>query len=92
SGNQTSGDLGRSVAHAIFSTLSLNPIPQVALPMVEVMTNRSFFKDTPIEGMGDERRLPGDRYSAYTSDVAREIGKTFNVSPKKIEHLIKGYS
>ncbi|MGI2079155.1 LPD38 domain-containing protein [Shewanella putrefaciens] len=91
-GSQTGSDLGRAVANAVFNTMALNPIPQIALPVVEVMTNKSFFKGTAIEGMGDEQRMPGDRYNAYTSDTAREVGQLLNVSPKKIEHLVNGYA
>lgn len=91
-GSQTGSDLGRATANAVFNTMALNPIPQIALPVVEVMTNKSFFKGTAIEGMGDENRMPGDRYNAYTSDTAREVGQLLNVSPKKIEHLINGYA
>lgn len=92
SGTQSGGDLGRATASALFNTMALNPLPQFALPAIEVIVNKSFFKWTDIEGMGDEQRMPGDRYSAYTSDTAREIGKFFNISPKKIEHLVNGYS
>ncbi|MCG9964631.1 LPD38 domain-containing protein [Shewanella cutis] len=91
-GSQTGSDLGRAVGNAVFNTMALNPIPQIALPVVEVMTNKSFFKGTAIEGMGDEQRMPGDRYNAYTSDTARELGQLLNVSPKKIEHLVNGYA
>jgi IS1 family transposase len=91
-GNQPASDLGKSVAHALFNTLALNPIPQITLPMVEVMTNRSFFKGSAIEGMTDENKQAEDRYNAYTSDVAKLIGEAFGTSPKKIEHVIKGYT
>ncbi|MGR6502807.1 LPD38 domain-containing protein [Shewanella sp. Koi 1] len=91
-GSQTGSDLGRATASALFNTMALNPLPQFALPAIEVIVNKSFFKWTDIEGMGDENRMPGDRYNAYTSDTAREIGKFFNVSPKKIEHLVNGYA
>lgn len=91
-GNQPASDLGKSVAHSLFNTLALNPIPQIALPMVEVMTNRSFFKGSAIEGMADENKQAEDRYNAYTSDVAKLIGEAFGTSPKKIEHVIKGYT
>ncbi|MCH7421315.1 LPD38 domain-containing protein [Shewanella sp. MM_2022_3] len=91
-GSQTGSDLGRAVGNAVFNTMALNPIPQIALPVVEVMTNKSFFKGTAIEGMGDENRMPADRYNAYTSDTAREVGQLLNVSPKKIEHLVNGYA
>jgi hypothetical protein len=91
-GNQSGSDLGKSVAHAVFNTLALNPIPQIALPMVEVMTNKSFFKGSAIEGMADENKQAQDRYNAYTSDVAKLIGEAFGVSPKKVEHLVVGYT
>ena len=92
SGSQTIDDTSKAVAHAVFNTLSLNPIPQIAMPIVEIMANKSFFMDRPIEGMADTNRMPGDRYNAYTSDTAKEIGKALNISPKKIEHLVKGYA
>ncbi|MBE0418567.1 hypothetical protein EI165_00335 [Pseudoalteromonas nigrifaciens] len=91
-GTQTGSDLGKAVANAVFNTLALNPIPQMALPAVEVMVNKSFFKDAPIEGMADENKQAQDRYNAYTSETAKAIGSAFNVSPKKVEHLIKGYT
>uniref|UniRef100_UPI004048031B LPD38 domain-containing protein n=1 Tax=Rheinheimera sp. TaxID=1869214 RepID=UPI004048031B len=92
SGTQPASDLGKAVGHAVFNTLALNPIPQLALPAVEVMVNRSFFQGKEIEGMADENRRPEDRYNAYTSEVAKQLGQLFNVSPKKIEHLVKGYT
>lgn len=91
-GSQPASDLGKSVAHAVFNTLALNPIPQIALPMVEVMTNKSFFKGSAIEGMADENKQAQDRYNAYTSDVAKLIGEAFGVSPKKVEHIVTGYT
>lgn len=91
-GTQEGDDTTKAVGNAIFNTLALNPIPQFALPAVEVMVNRSFFKGSPIEGMGDEQRQPGDRYSVHTSDIARELGQLLNISPKKIEHLVNGYT
>jgi hypothetical protein len=91
-GSQPASDLGKSVAHAVFNTLALNPIPQIALPMVEVMTNKSFFKGSAIEGMADENKQAQDRYNAYTSDIAKLIGEAFGVSPKKVEHIVTGYT
>jgi hypothetical protein len=91
-GNQNNSDLGKAVGHAVFNTLALNPIPQLALPAVEVMVNKSFFKGSPIEGMGDLNRESADRYNIYTSETAKQIGQLFNVSPKKVEHLIHGYT
>ncbi len=91
-GSQPGSDLGKAAAHAVWNTLALNPIPQLALPVVEVMTNKSFFKGSQIEGMGDAQRKPEDRYNAYTSETAKQIGAAFGVSPKMVEHLILGYT
>lgn len=95
SGNQPSSDLAKAVGHAVFNTLALNPIPQVALPIFEVAFNKSFFRGTDIENMSDENKLKEDRYNSYTSDTAKLIGKIsghFNVSPKQVEHLVIGYT
>lgn len=92
SGSQDISDTAKAVSHAVFNTLALNPIPQIAMPVAEIVANKSFFMDRPIEGTADQNRMPGDRYNAYTSDTAKQIGQALNVSPKKIEHLVKGYT
>ncbi len=91
-GTQTDKDLGKAVANAVFNTMALNPIPQMVLPAAEVMINKSFFKQAPIEGMADQNKQAEDRYNAYTSDTAKAIAQQFGVSPKKVEHLVKGYT
>lgn len=91
-GSQTDKELGKAVSNAVFNTMSLNPIPQMVLPAAEVMINKSFFKGSPIEGMADQNKQAEDRYNAYTSDTAKSIAQAFGVSPKKVEHLIKGYT
>ncbi|MBV2128146.1 LPD38 domain-containing protein [Arsukibacterium indicum] len=95
SGSQPASDLGKAVSHAVFNTLALNPIPQLALPLAEMAFNKSFFRGTDIENMSDENKLKEDRYNAYTSDTAKLIGKIskhFGVSPKQVEHLVVGYT
>jgi hypothetical protein len=94
-GNQSAGVLGSSVIHSITNTLALNPIPQLAMPTIEVIMNRSFFTGSPIEGLADQNREKSDRYSMNTSDTAKIIGQlsdAINLSPKQVQHLITGYS
>ena len=91
-GNQSSKDLQKSLMHAALTTMALNPTPQFILPLVETSLNRSFFRDAPIEGMADQNKQAEDRYSAFTSDTAIALGKTLGWSPKKIEHVILGYT
>lgn len=91
SGNQKADDFKRSIVHGMMETLGMNPIPQLIKPGLEAYMNHSFFKDGPIEGMGDQFKRPEDRYSLYTSETAKTLGQALGYSPKKIEHLIQGY-
>lgn len=95
-GTQSGSDLGRAVAHGVLDTLAFNPLPQVVKPMIEVVANRDFFRDTDIEGMADEGKVAEARYDERTSDISYGIGQVtgrlFNLSPKQVDHLIKGYT
>ncbi|RAK01597.1 LPD38 domain-containing protein [Aliidiomarina maris] len=94
-GNQTSKDARESVGHAVWNTLALNPTPQLFMPVVELMMNRSMFTGAPIESLADSRREAVDRYGENTSDTARLIGQLtglMGLSPKQVEHLITGYT
>lgn len=91
SGTQPSSKLKWSLMHNLMATLNFNPIPQIAVPAIEVWGNESFFYQTPIEGFGDEQKLPEARYNARTSETMRMFGEWLGVSPKKLEHLWKGY-
>jgi hypothetical protein len=85
-----------SMLAQLSGTLAMNPIPQAAMPILEVWANKSFFTGRPIENMGDQQVLPEARSEWYTSDTAKlfsdAIGNTTGLSPKKIEHLWRGYT
>jgi hypothetical protein len=67
-------------------------IPAAAKPLIEVGLGRSFFTGRDIESMQEQQREPGERFRDSTSEVAKAIGQTFNVSPIKLEYLIRGYT
>lgn len=93
-GNQDNEKLAWSIKHNILHTLNVNPIPQVVMPIAEIVANRSFFFDTPIEGMSDEGKLPEARYNERTSSTMVELGKVakwVDMSPKQLEHIYNGY-
>ena len=46
--SQPSEKLLWSLKHNLFQTLNFNPVPQIAVPAIEVWGNRSFYFDTPI--------------------------------------------
>jgi len=71
--------------------LSLNPMPQIARPALEAFFNYDIFRGQNIDSMADERLLAQERYGANTSAAAVAAGKITGQSPKRIEHLIRGY-
>jgi len=84
-------DFARSVTSIISDQLQMNPVPQAVRPLMEVAFNRDTFRGRPIDGMGQERLPAEDRYTARTSAAAVMAGRATNVSPQRIEHLVKGY-
>lgn len=66
-------------------------LPVAARIPVELMANEKFFYGRPIVSRGKEKLEPRYQYSPFTSETAKAIGKVFNISPAKIEHLITGY-
>jgi hypothetical protein len=71
-----------------------NPIPQAIKPLAEVITNHSFFTNSPLEGMGDQR-LPVAQRGEKASEFAKMMSKfgldEIGLSPVKIDALTKGY-
>jgi hypothetical protein len=70
------------------------PVPQAVRPLLEVVTNHSFFTNRPIEGMGDSR-LPvaerGQRASEFAKMMSGMGLDKLSLSPAKIDVLTKGY-
>ena len=58
---------------------------------VEIMTNQKFFYQRPIVSEPKQKLERRYQYSPFTSESAKALGKVFNISPAKIEHLITGY-
>lgn len=76
------------------NTLSLNPIPQLAKPMVDLYANTDSFTGRQIETRGMEDQSKPERISRRTTLVAKTLGKAGNVtqlSPVQIDHLIQAY-
>lgn len=92
SGKQNNADLGRSMGHAVVSTMAMNPMPQIIKPGFEAWANYDFFSGRPIESFSDQYKRPEDRYSMYTSETSKQLAKMLGISPKKIEHIVRGYA
>jgi hypothetical protein len=66
--------------------------PSAVKPIVEIATNYSFFTGRDIESARMVQYEPGLRYNERTSEIAKSIGGALNISPTKIEYLIRGYT
>ena len=69
----------------------INPISQAISPLVEIAMNKNFFTGRDIESQYDKSLQPGLRGASTTTRTAQAIGKKLNLSPPKIEALIRGY-
>lgn len=87
----TGAEFGKAVVRAMAETFALNPIPQAVNPIAEVAFNYDIFKGRAIESQYDARLRPEARYDERTSLAMRELGDTLGISPKKAEHLVRGY-
>lgn len=91
-GKDTGAQLGKAVARAIGETFALNPTPQIVKPVVESYFNYDSFRGGPIENAQDLAVKAEARYNEQTSLLMREVGEAMGVSPKKLEHLLIGYT
>jgi hypothetical protein len=69
-----------------------NVTPTAIKPIFEVATNYSMFTGRDIENARMQQYEPGLRYNERTTEIAKSIGGMLNISPTKIEYLIKGYT
>ena len=67
-------------------------LPTLIKPATELLANHSFFTDSPIESLREERLPPSMRVRSETTELAKLLGKAEVLSPLQIEHLVKGYT
>jgi len=67
-------------------------LPTALDPIVENITNYSFFQQRKLIPSSEEKLLPEDQYGMHTSELAKLIGKITKTSPRKVSNLIQGYS
>ena len=88
----------KATGRVLLELFSLNIIPQAVEPIAESIANRIFFLDRPIETKAEQSMQPWARSGPYTSPTIRKLGewtrhlpREFQISPKKVEALIRGY-
>ncbi len=91
-------EFSRSMLHGVLDTFAFNPIPQLAKPWLESYFNTNIFTSTPIIPAGMENMLPQSQYDWRTGEFAKWVGDAMPdfmpdvmQSPKRIEHLMRGY-
>ncbi|MFH7526465.1 LPD38 domain-containing protein [Aeromonas sp. A5] len=91
-GKDTGAQFGKAVARAFGETFALNPTPQIVKPLIESYFNYDAFRGGPIENAQDLAVKAEARYNEQTSLMMRELGEALGMSPKKLEHLLIGYT
>lgn len=104
--DKSGGVFASRVFAGIWDQLAFNPFPQAVRPLVEQVANKDFFRETPIVGMGMDRKAPVDQFDARTSLTVRAMASFMDAlltpvmgktgadvlrSPKRLEHLVNGY-
>jgi hypothetical protein len=69
---------------------SPNAIPSLVRPILENMTNYSFFGQRALEPASVQGQEAGFRSTSSTSELAKALGESTNISPIKIDNLIRG--
>ncbi|WP_066016371.1 LPD38 domain-containing protein [Endozoicomonas atrinae] len=90
-------DAMMTLGMAMFN-LESTPIPQFIKPIWEVGENRDRFRNRDIVPISLQHLKPEAQYDPYTSDTLKELvqyipegAPEWMRSPKKLEHLLKGY-
>ena len=86
--------VAEAVSQIFLNNFSFNPIPQAISPVLEVATNRDFFRGRELESLG-VRGLPTEmRAYSTTSEFAKLVGQgsaAMGISPIEFEQLVNGY-
>ena len=75
------------------------PIPAAVKPVIEAITNHSFFTGEQLEGTFQQELVPSQRIRSNTSELAKAIanftsstfGEGATISPIKIDNFLQGY-
>lgn len=91
SNEMTGKRFGKRMLSIVGDNLSMNPVPQVARPLIELYANKDFFRGRPIESAGMEKLSPSERIGRNTSATAQLLGKADILSPVAVDHIARAY-
>jgi hypothetical protein len=89
----------------LMDNFSMNPMPQMFKPLIDIYANKDSFTSAPIESAGMENLSKQERQNDKTSGIAKALGGisegatkilTFNpdaqgLSPIQVDYMIKAY-
>jgi len=91
----------KQVMTLLGDNLSMNPVPQIVKPIIDVYANKDSFSGNPIESMSQQRLKSEYRFNDRTSMAARGLSTAMNgvtgvvgvesLSPVQIDHMLRGY-
>lgn len=67
-------------------------LPTALVPFIESEADFNFFLQRPIEGPALKNLPASQRYRAWTPEIAKEVGKIFDVSPVKFENWVRSWA
>jgi hypothetical protein len=70
----------------------VNLTPQLIKPLLEVGVNYSFFTGNPIIGQRMKNVEAAKQFTSSKSELSKAIGSLTNVSPMKLDYIIRGYT
>lgn len=92
-GEQDTRQTVNSLKRSLVTTFEFNIFgPQITKPVMETMMNHSFFTGRDIVPYFMKDYQAREQYRVQTNEFAKSIGDAFNVSPIKVEHLLRGYT
>lgn len=94
--NTAYGDTEAKEALKTIGSLAYNTVPigmpQAIKPMVEVMTNYSFFTGSAVEGQRERLVNVEERFRDNTTEFSKMLGGAGVLSPIQLDYLIRGYT
>ncbi|MBK8745549.1 LPD38 domain-containing protein [Propionivibrio sp.] len=92
--DEMTGERFRNVIGKIAeNNLSMNPVPQMVKPIIDLYANKDSFTGRPIETMGMQRLDSDMRFNSNTSMPARALSAATlgALSPVQYDHLVRAY-
>lgn len=90
--NGSSKEAANAAWAVLKNQLNFDPTPQVIKPALDVYTNTDSFTGAPIVSQGEQQLEPGIQVSPQTSRIIAALGGQLDLSPDKLDHLVKGYT